>query len=171
MWRPWGIISNDSDESPAINNDRPQERGNVVVQEEPHKYVKKNHNSSSIQALSKQCQELICNVYAYMKENNIGKGHITETAKAVKLSRQTVSKIVNRGPKTPRKRGQKRLRFEKIDDSTLDLIRREIHSFYEKGQSRTVQELLVHLQEICQFPYKETHLRGLLKKLGFRFCR
>ncbi|PSN33014.1 hypothetical protein C0J52_26244 [Blattella germanica] len=168
MWQPWNIISSDSDEPPATDNNQSHEMENVTAQEEPKSV---NKNSSSSQAISKQAQELICNVYNYMKENNIGKGYITETAKAVKLTRQTVSKIIKRGPKTPRKRGHKRLRFEKIDDFTRDLIRREIYSFYEKGQSKTVQELLVHLQQICQFPYKETHLRELMKQLGFRFSR
>ena len=108
-------------------------------------------------------------MYEYVKKNKLGKGPITETAKAVKLCRQTVSKIINRGPKNPKTNGNKRRQFEKIDYATCEVIRREIYKFYQEGHSPTVQEILVRLQETCKFPYKETQLRLLLRKLGYKF--
>ena len=162
MWRPWENNFIDSDR-PSVNNNQVQDKNNAQ-EKEPY-----NTRGSGSQTLSKQCLQLISNVYDYVRENNFGRGSVTETAKAVKLSRQTVSRIVNRGPRAPKKHATKRRRFEKIDNFTCDLIRREIYRFYDKGQSPTSQEILIKLQQTCEFPYKETHLRELLKKLRLRF--
>lgn len=160
MWRPWENISDRTDNNNNSNN-QPQVMDNVTQEEESHNISRNNLLHS--QTLSKQCQQLVCNVFDYVQENNLGKGPVRETAKAVKLSRQTVGKVVNRGPKTPLKHTTKRRRFEKIDNFTCEVVRREIYRFYDQGQSPTVQELLIKLQHVCQFPYKATHLRELIK--------
>lgn len=56
--------------------------------------------------LNKQSQKLVCNAYEYVTSNNIGNGHISETARIMKLDRKTVRKIVQRGPVTPKKTWQ-----------------------------------------------------------------
>ncbi|KAJ4448232.1 hypothetical protein ANN_10246 [Periplaneta americana] len=98
--------------------------------------------------LNKQSQKLVCNAYEYVTSNNIGNGHISETAKIMKLDRKTVRKIVQRGPVTPKKPGNKKVKFSKIDDFCCDLIRREMYKFFHKGQPPTVAELLKHLQNV-----------------------
>ena len=135
------------------------ENGREIVQEK-----------SSFKRVDKRTQEIVCYVHDYIKKTQVGKrGAIVETAKAVRLSRQTVSKIVNSGPKTPQKPGSKKRKFNKVDSFTCDVIRRELYRFYEKGQSPTTKDLLIQLQAVCEFPYKIEWLRQLLLNLGFRF--
>ncbi|KAJ9576177.1 hypothetical protein L9F63_006999 [Diploptera punctata] len=52
--------------------------------------VTNDNSSSSSQTLNKQCQRVLCGVYDYMKENNIERELVTETSKAVQLSRQMI---------------------------------------------------------------------------------
>lgn len=73
-----------------------------------------------------------------------------------------VSKIINKGPKRHRK-------WEtngKIDKFTCDVVRRVV---YNRGVCPTVADIVIKLHRDCDFPYKETTLRMLLKKPGFRF--
>lgn len=104
-----------------------------------------------------------------MVRNKLGKGPISETAKLLNLSAPTVSKIVRQGPRTPKKKINKRIALSKVDGFTCDVVRREIYSFYNQGRSPSLEELLSHLQKKCSFPYKKTNLRLLLLKLGFKF--
>ena len=112
---------------------------------------------------------IVFNVYDYVRNAEIGRGTIVETAKAVGLCRQVVSKIVARGPKTPKKKGNKNPKFGKIDDFTCDVVRREVYTFFKKGHSPTVAEVLSEVKRVCHFPYEATNMRGIIKRLGFHF--
>lgn len=191
MWRPWereqpypqhadneegshrhsdseeivvDVVSNSDSGDVSDNNGEFSNDGEISATPGTSRLIK-----NSIRTISKQSQTIVCNVHEYVVNNKVGKGSITETAKIVKLSRPTVRKIVSRGPVTPKKPGNKRARFNKIDNFVCDIIRQEIYKFYKKGQPPTISELLQHLQNISSFPYKETMLRSLVKKLGFRF--
>ena len=76
---------------------------------------------------------MLCRAYEYAKKNKLGKGPIAETAKMFQLTRQTVSKIVKRGPKTPQKRGSKQKLFQKVDSFTCDVVRREVYIFFRRA--------------------------------------
>ncbi|PSN58436.1 hypothetical protein C0J52_02824 [Blattella germanica] len=154
------------DDSPSSSSQTQLEWDKVLEEEES---LTDGSSSANAHVINKQSQQFICNVYEYIKKNNIGKGPIGETAKAFKLNRQTVSKIIKRGPQSPKRHGHKRRKFEKMDDLTFDLVHREISSYYDKGEIPTAADLLVRLRQICEFPYKETQLRELVKKLGFKF--
>ena len=65
MWRPWENISDRTD-----NNNQPQVMDNVTQEEESHNISRNNLLHS--QTLSKQCQQLVCNVFDYVQENNLG---------------------------------------------------------------------------------------------------
>ncbi|KAJ9579764.1 hypothetical protein L9F63_004601 [Diploptera punctata] len=95
MWRPWENISDRTINTTTAaaggggagiddDDDQPPVRDNVTQEEEPHNSSRNNKLRS--QTLSKQCQQLVCNVYDYVKENNLGRGSLIETAKAVKFS-------------------------------------------------------------------------------------
>ena len=46
-------------------------------------------------SMNQQRQSQVYNVYEYVNRNNLGRGHISETDKILKLHRQTVRKIIN----------------------------------------------------------------------------
>ena len=54
-----------------------------MIQVEESRNISRNSELHSL-TLGKQCQQFDCNVYDYVKENNIGIGPVRETAKAVK---------------------------------------------------------------------------------------
>ncbi|KAJ4426345.1 hypothetical protein ANN_27159 [Periplaneta americana] len=89
MWRPW---EGDDEVESNVNACVPSTSRNKTIT-----------GRKRMGTLNKQSQKIICNVYAYVKSNKLGKGPITETAKAVGLSRQAVSRVVERGPKTSKK--------------------------------------------------------------------
>ncbi|KAJ4450356.1 hypothetical protein ANN_01777 [Periplaneta americana] len=156
MWRPW---EGDDEVESNVNACVPSTSRSKTIT-----------GRKCMGTLNKQSQKIICNVYAYVKSNKLGKGPITESAKAVGLSRQAVSRVVERGPKTPKKCKNKKQEFEKVDNFICDVIRRTVYDdFFLNGQSPTVSEILIERKKKCEFPYKETTLRELLKKLGFRF--
>ncbi|KAJ4426779.1 hypothetical protein ANN_26578 [Periplaneta americana] len=74
--------------------------------------------------------EVESNVNAYAPSTS------RKTAKAVGLSRQAVSRVVERGPTTPKKCKSKKQKFEKADNFTCDLIRRTVYDFLKKMNSR-----------------------------------
>ena len=181
MWRPWQEDARENLE-PDPN---PEPEPNLSAKLEPNpEFVPKlepnpefvpepqastSSESKIIGALSKQSQILVRNAYEYAVKNKLGKGAVTETAKILKLSRPTVRNIVQRGPRTPQKRGNKRAKFDKTDDFVCDFLRREVYSFYSENRSPSIDELLLNVRS--EFPYGRTTLWQFLHKLGFRFCR
>ncbi|KAJ4426195.1 hypothetical protein ANN_27004 [Periplaneta americana] len=155
MWRPW---EGDDEVESNVNACVPSTSRSKTIT-----------GSKCMGTLNKLSQKIICNMDAYVKSNKLGKGLITEIAKAVGLNRQAISRVVERGPKTSKKCKNKKQKFEKADNFTCDLIRRTVYDFFKNGQSPTVSEILIELRNKCEFSYKETTLRDLLKKLGFRF--
>ncbi|KAJ4433461.1 hypothetical protein ANN_15764 [Periplaneta americana] len=123
MWRPWEGNEVESN----VNVRVPSTSRNKTIT-----------GSKCMGTLNKQSQKIICNVYAYVKSNKLDEGPITETEKAVGLSRQAISRVVERGPKTPKKCKNEKQEFEKVDNFTCDLIRRTVYDFFKNGQSPTV---------------------------------
>lgn len=168
MWRPW-----ETEQPVPQENNVLCEQNNYVLQDENLQSTSENSKTTVttdfIGTLNKQSQRLVCDVHDYVVTNKLGKGSVTETAKIVKLSRPTARKTINKGPVTPKKCGNKEVKYSRIDNFVCDLIRREIYNYYKKGQSPTVSELLLRLQNISKFPYQESTLRGIVKSLGFRF--
>ena len=154
MWRPWHVNEEAASSSslvediarPSTSRDYREVGCNAAS-------ASKNDNGTK-GSLSKQSQIFVKLVHQYVMENKLGKGAISETSKILKLNRKTVGKIVRKGPRTPKKTGNKREKFCKVDNFTCDLIRREVYNFYHNGTPPTVKDLLFKLQEACEFPYK-----------------
>ena len=70
---------------------------------------------------------------------------------------------------TNKKQGIKQ--FRKLDDFDFRVIRRTVHSYFNRNQSPTLEKLPKQLKEDIDFPYGKTKLYNLLKKLGFRYQR
>lgn len=87
------------------------------------------------------------------------------------MHRITVGRILKNGPKTPRKKGNKRSRFAKVDNFLCDLIRRVIYGFFRQNKSPTIENIFQKLKNDTEFPYSPRHLSRLVKNLGFKFRR
>ena len=98
------------------------------------------------------------------------------TANALKVSRNTVYRVVRRGKVRRANRIKNRERFSKLDSSTKDLIRVTIYEFYDQNICPTLDMLFEKNQERTkgedyEFPYGRTSLSKLVKSLGFCYCR
>ncbi|PSN39793.1 hypothetical protein C0J52_19450 [Blattella germanica] len=119
--------------------------------------------------LNVQAQKLICQVYQHLQKGKPGRGALCETAKFVGVCRQTVAKIVCRGPTPPKTPGPKKKPFCKLDKCSREKIHRIISDFCESGVPIASPNLLKKLQIECGFPYGKTMLADLMKELGFRY--
>ena len=154
-WRPW--------ENPGSTGDQKDigvlDKGNSTV------------------AVSEEIQRAVFNVYEYFCSNVKKYGAVTETAKALKLSHKTVSRIIKRGEVKPSKRGcvdNGKEKFKKVDEFWKKLIRETIYSFYKKKTAPTIDALYEKLNEVStgtnyEFPYGRTTLFHVVKKLSFRY--
>ena len=61
-------------------------------------------------------------------------GALNETAKALKLCKGSVEKVIKRGEVSPSKRGkhERKSSLKKVDDFWRNLIRETSYSFYKK---------------------------------------
>ena len=115
----------DSDPHPSTSNSVPASYSQQSTSGlSPASGFEKKRNITK--TLNKQRQNLGCNVYEYVSINNLGKGHILETAKALKLNTKTVGKFVRRCPVTPKKPGNNKTKFNKLDNFCYDLVKREM---------------------------------------------
>ena len=60
-----------------------------------------------------------------------------------------------------------KVRFGKLDNFDVGVIRRIIHNLYRENISPSLKKILLQLKEKMNFPYSKTHLWRLLKKMGF----
>ena len=128
-------------------------------------------------AVSEEMQRAVLNVYEYFCNNVRKYGAANETAKALKLSNSTVSRIIKRGEVSVSKRcdvNNGREKFNKVDDFWKKLIRETIYSFYKNKTAPTIDALHEKLKELSagtnyEFPYGRTTLFHLVKKLGFNY--
>ena len=99
---------------------------------------------------------------------------MSKTAAAMGFSLTYLRKLAMEGKsgRTPGKIGTKKKgKVGKLDDFDLCVIRRSIHCFYLRNESPTIAKILAKLKRNMDFPYKKSHLHGLLIKLGFKFKR
>ena len=134
-------------------------------------------------ALNSQSRGIVLSVYQYFeKEKELQHFErpcsqaIGRTAEATGVGERTVSRIKGEAQKngllrTPGKERPNRPKeLSKVDDFSLELIRRKVHDFFRKGDIPTVSSLLSVLQnEVKDFPYGRTSLWKLLIKVGFRY--
>lgn len=81
-----------------------------------------------------------------------------------------ICQIISRG--TPKKVDTKRPRpsFSRIDNFTQEIIKRQIYSMYAENNVPTVTSLFLKLkQDYVEFPYSETTLFRLIRKMGYKY--
>ena len=122
-------------------------------------------------------QQIILNVAKYFQEESkISKPQfragaaIAKTAAATGVSKNSVRKIVSAGKVIDERKTLKaKVRFGKLDNFDVGVIRRIIHNLYRENISPSLKKILLQLKENMNFPYGKTHLWRLLKKMGFGY--
>ena len=120
-------------------------------------------------------QQIILNVAEYFQEESKSGNKpqfragavIAKTAAATGVSKNSVRKIVSAGKVIDEGKTRKaKLRFGKLDNFDVGVIRGIIHNLYQENISPSLKKILLQLQEKMNFPYGKTHLWRLLKKWG-----
>ena len=117
-------------------------------------------------SISVEEQQIILNVAKYFQEESKSRNKpqfragavIAKTAAATGVSKNSVRKIVSAGKvidegKTPKAN----VRFGKLDNFDVGVIRRIIHNLYPENISPSLKKTLLQLKEKMNFPYGKTH--------------
>ena len=121
-------------------------------------------------------QQIILNVAKYFQEESKSGNKpqfragavIAKTAAATGVGKNSVRKIVSAGKVIDEGKTRKaKVRFGKLDNFDVGVIRRIIHNLYRENISPSLKKTLLQLKEKMNFPYGKTHLWRLLKKMGF----
>ena len=120
------------------------------------------------------------NVYKFFKRQG-GYDHIDEvdikTAEATQVKVRTIRTIKNQSRssldgviKSPAPRPRLKPIMDTVDDFDKEAIRREILSFYERGELPTLDSLLEKVTEPpISFKGRKSTLRKIIRNLGFRY--
>ena len=123
-------------------------------------------------------QQIILNVAKYFQEESKSGNKaqfragavIAKTAAATGVSKNSVRKIVSAGKVIDEGKTRKaKVRFGKLDNFDVGVIRRIIHNLYRENISPSLKKILLQLKKKMNFPYGKTHLWRLLKKMGFGY--
>lgn len=187
MWRPWQEEQHQAEEDvieenlPSNNNEEGEIEENLPANndEEGGEGAAESDGDEEVPSLStpqrrtrkavdKNLQEVVINVHrSFVGQHS--KSPIADTARTVGLCTKTVSKILNRGPKTPQKKGRKDARFSKVDDFEKGVIRDTIYrSFSDRVVPTLMSTFLEVKQRLPDFPYELAHFKRIVSSLGFR---
>ena len=129
-------------------------------------------------SVSVEEQQIILNVAKHFQEESKS-GHkpqfragavIAKTVAATGVSKNSVRKIVSAGKVIDEGKNCKaKVRFGKLDNFDVGIIRRIIHNLYRENISPSLKKILLQLKEKMNFPYGKTHLWRLLKKMRFGY--
>ena len=130
-------------------------------------------------SISVEEQQIILNVAKYFQEESKSGNKpqfragavIAKTAAATRVyGKNSVRKIVSAGKVIDEGKTRKaKVRFGKLDNFDVGVIRRIIHNLYRENISPSLKKILLQLKEKMNFPYGKTHLWRLLKKMGFGY--
>ena len=129
-------------------------------------------------SISVEEQQIILNVAKYFQEESktgnkpqfSAGAVIAKTAAATGVSKNFVRKIVSAGKVIDEGKTRKaKVRFGKLDNFDVGVIRRIVHNLYRENISPSLKKILLQLKKKMNFPYGKTHLWRLLKKMGFGY--
>lgn len=144
------------------------------------------------QDIHSQTKKVIFHVYNYFKTiaTDKSKPELSDffqqtrevTAKACGVSLACVKKVCSEakkelegGPsnkiafKSPRKNYKREKKMSSLDDFDNEVIRRTVHSFYDKGEFPTTSKILVAIQEKLNYPGSKTSVKRILHGLNFKY--
>ena len=129
-------------------------------------------------SISVEEQQIILNVAKYFQEESKSGNKrqfragavIAKTAAATGVSKNSVMKVVSAGKFIDEGKTRKaKVRFGKLDNFDVGVIRRIIHNLYRENISPSLKKILLQLKEKMNFPCGKTHLWRLLKKMGLGY--
>ena len=112
-------------------------------------------------------QQIILNVAKYFQEEGKSGNKpqfrtgavIAKTAAATGVSKTSVRKIVSAGKVIDEGKTRKaKVRFGKLDNFDVGVIRKIIHNLYRENISPSLKKILLQLKEKMNFHYGKTHL-------------
>ena len=121
-------------------------------------------------SISVEEQQIILNVAKYFQEESKSGNKpqfragavIAKTAAATGVSKNSARKIVSSGKVIDEGKTRKaKVRFGKLDNFDVGVIRRIIHNLYRENISPSLKKVLLQVKEKMNFP--------LLKKMGFGY--
>ncbi|KAK4307375.1 hypothetical protein Pmani_020894 [Petrolisthes manimaculis] len=138
------------------------------------------HHSTS--RFRSQARNIIWNVYRYFSAQWGGDSSaevLEKTAKATHVSVKTVRRVQRQAsecdpnPITSPVYHPKKLRVRiKLDDFDKECIRKEVLSFYERGEIPTVDALLERVrEEPVKFEGGKTTLWKVIREIGFKYAK
>ncbi|KAK4320060.1 hypothetical protein Pmani_009049 [Petrolisthes manimaculis] len=138
------------------------------------------HHSTS--RFKSQARNIIWNVYRYFSAQWGGDSSaevLEKTAKATNVSVKTVRRVQRQAsecdpnPITSPVYHPKKLRVRiKLDDFDKECIRKEVLSFYERGEIPTVDALLERVrEEPVKFEGGKTTLWKVIREIGFKYAK
>ncbi|KAL4113021.1 hypothetical protein QTP88_016725 [Uroleucon formosanum] len=71
--------------------------------------------------------------------------------------------------KSPRKSYKRAKVMSSLDDFDNEVVRRTIHSFYDKGEFPTTAKILVAMQKKINYPGSKTSVKRILHNLNFKY--
>ena len=129
-------------------------------------------------SISVEEQQIILNVAKYFQEESKSGNKpqfragavIAKTAAATGVSKNSVRKIVSARKVIDEGKTRKaKVRFGKLDNFDVGVIRKIIYNLYRENISPSLKKILLQLKEKMNFLYGKTHLWRLLKKMGFGY--
>ena len=130
--------------------------------------------------LSSQCRNIIMNVFQYFtsqRPSKTMKEIIKATATATQVSERTIYRIKSEKMKSsdgiihsPLPRKRKSTVVDHLDSFDRECVRREILSFYDRGDLPTLANLLAKVREPpTNFTGSRSSLYKIVRNLGFRY--
>lgn len=73
------------------------------------------------------------------------------------------------GVRAPKAKGNKKQKFEKVDDFDREALKKLVYGFYSQKAIPTLGMILFRAKKELNFSYSESTLQRLLKELGFKY--
>ena len=90
-------------------------------------------------------------------------------AAALKISKSSISRIINKDSKKSHKKGDVHRKPRRYDDFDLCIVRRRMHQFYRDGELPTVARLQTSLANQHDLDISRPTLCRMLWKTGFKY--
>ena len=126
-------------------------------------------------SISVEEQQIILNVAKYFQEESKSGNKpqfragavIAKTAAATGVSKNSVRKIVSAGNVIDEGKTRKtKVRFGKLDNFDVDVIRRIIHNLYRENISPSLKKILLQLKRKDEFSLQQDTFMAIVKENG-----
>ena len=129
----------------------------------------------SVKSISVEEQQIILNVAKYFQEESKSGNKpqfragavIAKTAAATGVGKNSVRKIVSAGKIIDEGKTRKaKVRFGKLDNFDVGVIRRIIHNLYRENISPSLKKILLQLKRKDEFSFRQDTFMAIVKENG-----